>query len=93
MSDDQELIPIEQHTLTFYGQPITVVRLPDGRPGVVLRFLCENLHTDANVQVLRVQRSGAMAEDQVLTCVETRSGAQRMAALVLRFIACCFATF
>jgi hypothetical protein len=58
-----------------------------------VRFLCENLHTDANVQVLRVQRSGAMAEDQVLTCVETRSGAQRMAAPVLRSIACWFATF
>jgi len=34
-----------------------------------------------------------MAEDQVLTCVETRSGAQRMAAPVLRSIACWFATF
>jgi len=34
-----------------------------------------------------------MAEDQVLTCVETRSGAQRMAALVRRSIACWFATF
>ena len=55
MSDDQELIPIEQHTLTFYGKPIIVVRLPDGRPGVVLRFLCENLHIDTNAQVQRVQ--------------------------------------
>ena len=31
MSDEQEFIPIEQHTLTFYGKPIIVVRLPDGR--------------------------------------------------------------
>ncbi|OLB28823.1 MAG: hypothetical protein AUF64_00910 [Chloroflexi bacterium 13_1_20CM_54_36] len=52
MSEYQELIPIEQHTLTFYGKPIIVVRLPDGRPGVVLRFLCENLHIDTNAVIL-----------------------------------------
>jgi len=43
---------MEQHTLTFYGKPIIVVRLPDGRPGVVLRFLCENLHIDTNAVIL-----------------------------------------
>jgi hypothetical protein len=84
VSDEQELIPIEQHTLTFYGKPIIVVRLPDGRPGVVLRFLCENLHIDTNAQVQRIQRSEAMAEDLVFTRVETPGGAQRMATLVLR---------
>src|SRR2546428_8489683 len=92
MSDEQELIPIEQHTLTFYGNPIIVVRLPDGRPGVVLRFLCENLHIDTNAQVQRVQRSEAMAEDLVFTRVETPGGVQRMATLVLRSIAYWFAT-
>ena len=92
MNDDQELIPIEQHTLNFYGKPIIVVRLPDGRPGVVLRFLCENLHIDTNAQVQRVQRSEAMAEDLVFTRVETSGGAQRMATLALRSIAYWFAT-
>ncbi len=92
MSEEQELIPIEQHTLTFYGKPIIVVRLHDGRPGVVLRFLCENLHIDTNAQVQRVQRSEAMAEDLVFTRVETPGGAQRMATLVLRSIAYWFAT-
>jgi hypothetical protein len=92
VNEDQELIPIEQHTLTFYGKPIIVVRLPDGRSGVVLRFLCENLHIDTNAQVQRVQRSEAMAEDLVFTRVETPGGAQRMATLVLRSIAYWFAT-
>ena len=91
MSDDQELIPSEQHTLTFYGKPIIGVRLPDGRPGVVLRFLCENLQNDTNAQVQRVQRSEAMAEDLVFTRVETPGGVQRMATLVLRSIAYWFA--
>jgi P22_AR N-terminal domain len=69
-----------------------VVRLPDGRPGVVLRFLCENLHIDTNAQVQRVQRSEVMAEDLVFTRVETPGGAQRMTTLVLRSIAYWFAT-
>jgi hypothetical protein len=92
VSDEQELIPIEQQTLTFFGKPIIVVRLPDGRPGVVLRFLCENLHIDTNAQMQRVQRSEAMAEDLVFTRVGTPGGAQRMATLVLRSIAYWFAT-
>lgn len=69
-----------------------MVRLPDSRPGVVLRFLCENLHIDTNAQMQRVQRSEAMAEDLVFTRVETPGGAQRMATLVLRSIAYWFAT-
>ena len=58
-----------------YGKPIIMVRLPDGRPDVVLR---ENLQNDSNAQVQRVQRSGAMAEDLVFTRVETPGGVQRM---------------
>jgi hypothetical protein len=92
VSEDQELIPIEQHTLTFYGKPIIVVRLPDGRPGIVLQFLCEDRQIDTNAQVQRVQRSEAMAEDLVFTRVETPGGVQRIATLVLRSIAYWFAT-
>jgi hypothetical protein len=44
MSDEQEqdsspLMPTEQQTIMFYGKPLVVVRLPDGRPGIVLRNL------------------------------------------------------
>lgn len=84
MSDEeQELIPIEQQTLTFYGKPIIVVRLPDGRPAVVLRFLCENLQLETNGQVRRIRRTEAIADDLVLTRVRTEGGPQRMSALVL----------
>ena len=35
--ESQELItPTEQKTLLFYGKPIIVIRLPDGRPAFVL---------------------------------------------------------
>ena len=39
LNEEQDFLPVEQQTLMFYGKPIVVVRLPDGRPGVVLRFL------------------------------------------------------
>jgi hypothetical protein len=50
--EEKTLIPLEQQTLTFYGKPIVVVRLSDGRPAVVLRFLCDNLEIDTNAQVM-----------------------------------------
>jgi hypothetical protein len=49
MSDEQDsspLMPTEQQTIMFYGKPLVVVRLPDGRPGIVLRNLCDNLQLE-----------------------------------------------
>ena len=64
--DTQELIPVEQHTLLFYGKPIIVVRLPDGRPAVVLRFLCENMGLEPRAQIRRVRTTEVIAEDLAL---------------------------
>lgn len=86
MSNNQELIPTEQQTLLFYGKPIMVVRLPDGRPGIVLRFFCENMQIDTAGQVQRIQRTEAIADDLVYAQVQTDGGAQRMATLVLRAV-------
>lgn len=70
----------------FYGKPIIVVRLPDGRPGIVLRFFCENMQIDTAAQMQRIQRTEAIADDLVYTQVQTDGGAQRMATLVLRAV-------
>src|SRR5258708_7571406 len=83
LSEEQDLVPVEQQTLVFYGKPIIVVRLPDGRPGVVLRFLCENLQIDAAAQTQRIRRTEAITEDLVFALVETGGGSQRMAVLIL----------
>ncbi len=89
MSDEQEqesapLIPTEQQTIVFYGKPIVVVRLPDGRPGVVLRYLCENLQIATTGQVARIKRTEVIADDLVYTQVQTDGGPQIMPTLVLR---------
>jgi len=86
LSDNQELIPIEQQTLLFYGKPIIVVRLPDGRPGAVIRFFCENMQIDTNAQVQRIQRTEAIADDLVFAQIETPGGRQHMAVLVLHAV-------
>jgi hypothetical protein len=83
LNEEQDLLPIEQQTLIFYSKPIIVVRLPDGQPGVVLRFLCENLQIDTAAQTQRIRRTEAIAENLVFALVETEGGSQRMAVLIL----------
>src|SRR5258708_17692167 len=81
LNEEQDLLPVEQQTLTFYGKPIVVVRLPDGQPGGVLRFLCENLQIDTAAQTQRIRRTEAIADDLVFAQVQTKSAFQRMAVL------------
>src|SRR5437588_434241 len=65
LENEKALIPIEQETIMFRGLPLVVVRLPDGRPGVVLRWICENLHLAPTGQVTRIKRTEAIADDLV----------------------------
>src|SRR6266496_5094488 len=88
LPESQELIlPVEQQTLLFYGKPILVIRLPDGRPAIVLRSFCDNMQIDTNAQVKRIRRTEAIADDLVNGVqVETTGGPQAMAALILRAV-------
>lgn len=89
MSEEQEsqtLIPIEQQTITFYGKPMVVVRLPDSRPGIVLRWICENLQIATTGQVTRIKRTEAIADDLVYVRVQTDGGPQIMPTLILRAV-------
>lgn len=82
----QELIPAEQDTITFHNDPLVVVRLPDGRNGVVLRWLCDNLHLDAGAQVARIRRTEAIVNDLMSVRIETDGGPQNMPTLVLHAV-------
>lgn len=82
-NDSQELIPVEQQTIMFRGKPLIVVRLPDGRPGVVLRWICENLGLAPVGQVARIKRTEVIADDLVYVQVQTEGGFQTMPTLVL----------
>ena len=80
------LIPARQDTIQFQEKPLVVVRLPDGQPGVVLRWLCENLHLAINGQVERIKRTEVIADDLVYVRVQTDGGPQIMPTLVLRAV-------
>src|SRR5437773_5116118 len=89
MSDEQEqdsspLMPIEQQTILLYGKPLVVVRLPDRRPAIVLRHICDNLQLEPTSQVRRIKRTEAIADDLVYTQIQTDGGPQIMPTLVLR---------
>jgi hypothetical protein len=91
LNDEQEqesapLIPIEQQTIMFYAKPIVVVRLPDDRPGVVLRYICDNLQIATTGQVARIKRTEVIADDMVYTQVQTEGGPQIMPTLVLHAV-------
>lgn len=78
------LEPVEQHTITFYNQPLIVVRLPNGEPGVVLRYFCDNLKLDLTGQINRIKRKKALAAGLQYARIETPGGPQVMAILTLK---------
>jgi antirepressor protein len=83
----EEIIPLEQGIIKFYGKSLVVVRLPDGRPGVVIRSLCENMQLDRLAQVRRIQRTAPIAGDLVANVrIETEGGQQRVQVLILRSV-------
>jgi len=81
--ESQALIPSVQDTIIFNGKPLVVVRLSDGRSGVVLRWICENLHLAPGPQVLRIKRTEVIASDLIYVQVQTEGGFQTMPTLVL----------
>ena len=78
--------PLEQQTITFYDKPVVVVRLPNGEPGAVLRYLCENLGLALTGQVSRVKRKSALASGLHYVRIETAGGPQVLAVLSLRVV-------
>lgn len=81
--ESQTLIPLVQDIILFNGHPLVVVRLPDGQPGVVLRWICENLHISPAAQVERIKRTEVIADDLVYVRVQTDGGPQIMPTLIL----------
>ena len=91
MSDEQEqesqtLIPMVQDIIIFNGKPLVVLRLAEGQPGVVLRWICENLHLSSAGQVERIKRTEVIADDLVYARVQTDGGPQIMPTLLLHSV-------
>ncbi len=77
---------VEQAIVTFYEQPLVVVRLPNGEPGVVLRSFCENLKLDLTGQLNRIRRKKALEKGLQYVRIESAGGPQVTAVLTLRVL-------
>ena len=80
------LEPLEQETLDFYGQPLPVVRLPDGSPAVVFLQLCKNMGLDRASQYHRIRRKKALARGYHTVRIQTEGGPQVAGVLTLRVL-------
>lgn len=84
--EQQVLIPSVQDTISFHEKPLIAVCLPDGDYGVVLRWMCENLHLDVKGQVQRIKRSEAISDGLIYVRIQTDGGPQVMPTLILRTV-------
>ncbi len=84
--DQQVLVPDLQSTLTFHEKPLIAVRLANGDHGVVLRWICENLHLDVTAQIQRIKRTEVIADDLLYVRIQTVGGPQVMPTLLLRAV-------
>ncbi len=84
MSSEQEyVIPVEQATVLFFGQPVIAVRLPDGRIGAVISNMCSILKMDVASQVRRLREDETTVESLVPVQIQTETrGSQIMGALI-----------
>jgi hypothetical protein len=74
VSTEQEvIIPLEQSSVLFFGQPVIVVRLPDGRIGAVVSNMCGVLHLDVASQVRRIREDDTIAESLVSVRIQTET--------------------
>jgi P22_AR N-terminal domain len=84
--ESQAANPLVQDTVLFSGHPLVVVRLADGQPGVVLRWVCEDLHLSPAAQVERIKRTEVIADDLVYVRIQTDGGPQIMPTLILHAV-------
>ncbi|MEZ4642091.1 MAG: phage antirepressor N-terminal domain-containing protein [Chloroflexota bacterium] len=62
MREEQELTPIEQRTVSFYGDELTAIRASDGHIYVSVRHLCDALGLSRQAQVRRIKRDEVLVD-------------------------------
>lgn len=62
MSDNKNLVPVEQKQVICYDDEITTVIMDDGNIFVPIRPLCDNLNVDWSGQRQRILRDPVLSE-------------------------------
>ena len=70
------LIPVVQATVTFYGQQIIAVRLPNGRIAATLGSLCAALQLQTQGQARRIRDDDVLVDQLLSAQIQTDGGPQ-----------------
>jgi hypothetical protein len=77
------IVPVEQATVLFFGQPVIAVRLSDGRIGAVISNMCSILKMDVASQVRRLRDDETTVDSLVQVQIQTENrGLQAMGVLI-----------
>lgn len=81
--DTQAIIPVQQHTVDFYGDRLPAGQLADGTVLVPLRPICEALGLDWSSQAKRLNRDEVLHAARTVVIMTTVQGDREMLALPL----------
>lgn len=71
-----DLLPIEQRSVEFYGDELTAVRADNGRVYTSLRHMCQALNIDTTGQRQRIQRHKVLNSGLGVCKIQTPGGIQ-----------------
>jgi hypothetical protein len=76
MAENNNLVPLEQRIVEFYGDELVAVRADNGRVYVSLRHMCQALDIDMTAQRQRIQRHNVLNEGLGVCKIQTPGGMQ-----------------
>ena len=76
MAENNNLVPLEQRIVEFYGDELVAVRVDNGRVYVSLRHMCQALDIDMTAQRQRIQRHNVLNEGLGVCKIQTPGGMQ-----------------
>ncbi len=76
MAKNNNLVPLEQRIVEFYGDELVAVRADNGRVYVSLRHMCQALDIDMTAQRQRIQRHNVLNEGLGVCKIQTPGGMQ-----------------
>ena len=77
MADQELSVPQAQRTIDFYGDPITVVVMPDDEVYVPIRPIAEFLGLDWSSQLQRIRRDDVLTNRTITLLVTTTDESRR----------------
>ncbi|HIP70834.1 MAG TPA: hypothetical protein EYH05_05500, partial [Anaerolineae bacterium] len=76
MAKKNNLVPLDQRIVEFYGDELVAVRADNNRVYVSLRHMCQALDIDTTAQRQRIQRHNVLNDGLGVCKIQTPGGMQ-----------------